>query len=491
MSWKSNDTLPLKKYMPNSQRWWLLILCIGFLGVGCGSSKKTIITGPTTSRSLPPLPVSSINIPIRIYMKPLLAMMDSANAKEFTSVNWPDYFQSACDFRYKYRFIRSPFSFSCVNNKVTIGFRGYYQIGGSKTVCAFNRQVSPWASGSCGFGDESLRRVDLRIGSQISILSNHQLLTSTKLESIKPIDKCQVTLMATDVTQQIMDSISSSVNAYSVVFDQFVQAMNNNVVLRQFRSGGSRVMPVSSYGFMNLNPVELRVGKLNYSRDTLTFSVGFSGRPELNSDSQRIATNKPLPPVMNTEAPAGISTSINAVYDYGFFNKLLTDSLQNKPLEIEGRTFVIKRIQVSGTDEGKLGVEIAFTGNRSGILRLSGTPVIDTVNQVISMPDINFAIDTKDIFVNMAKGLFRKKIIRQLKNQTVLDIAALVDRNKEVIAGRLNQQVTEWMSISGSLQKLELKGLLATRDQLQVQFFIQAKLVLTGHPPVSSFLSKK
>lgn len=467
-----------------------VLMLFSVLVVSCSSSKKTASTASAV-RSLPPLPVSTINIPIRIYMKPLLAAMDSANTKEFTSERWPDFYQSSCDFRYKYRFIRSPFTFSCVNNKVQIGFRGYYQIAGSKTVCAFNNQVSPWVSGTCGFGDESLRRVDLVIGSQISILPNHQVLTSTKVQSAKPIEKCQVTLLATDVTQQIMDSITSSVNAYGQAFDQFVQQMNNNEVLRQFRRGGSRVMPVASYGFMTLNPVQLRVGKLNYSRDTLFFSVGFQGRPEVSSDSSRIVTNKTLPPVTNTDAPGEIRTWMNAVYDYKFFNKLMNDSLRDKPFEVEGRTFVIRKVEVSGTAAGKLKVELAFSGNRSGVLRLSGTPVIDTVNQVLSMPDIDFSLETKDIFANMAKGLFRKRIIRELKNQTVLDLAALIDRNKELIAARLNQDVNEWMSISGKLNRLEVKALIATESQLQLQFFLDANLSLNGHPPVSSFLSKK
>src|SRR5215203_1919144 len=131
-----------------------IIGCLAIVFASCTSSKKASIITPSNTRTLSALPASSINIPVRIYMKPLFAALDSANSKEFTSEKWPDYFQSSCDFRYKYRFLRSPFTFSCVNNKVLIVFRGYYQIAGSKTVCAFNKQVSPWASGSCGFGQE-------------------------------------------------------------------------------------------------------------------------------------------------------------------------------------------------------------------------------------------------------------------------------------------------------------------------------------------------
>ena len=94
-----------------------------------------------------------------------------------------------------------------------IGFRGNYQIAGSKTVCAFDKQVSPWVSGSCGFGNEPLRRVDLNISSTLTLLGNHQVLTSTKLDKLNPLDKCEVTLMQTDLTGEIMDSIKSSIEA--------------------------------------------------------------------------------------------------------------------------------------------------------------------------------------------------------------------------------------------------------------------------------------
>ena len=106
-----------------------LLICIS----ACNSSKKVTIQPPaeTPARLLPAMPGSIINIPFKIYMKPLLAMMDSTSPKEFTNDKWPDYTQSGCDFRYKFRFVRSPFTFGCVNNKVTIGFRGNYQIAGS------------------------------------------------------------------------------------------------------------------------------------------------------------------------------------------------------------------------------------------------------------------------------------------------------------------------------------------------------------------------
>ncbi len=460
----------------------ILISSILFQLFACSGTKKVTIAPEPEGRSLPALPVSQINIPIKVYMRPLLAMMDSSTAKEFTSEKWPDYLQASCDFRYKYRFLRSPFTFTCVNNTVNISFRGNYQIAGSRCVCAFNKQVSPWVSGSCGFGSEPLRRVDINISSLVNLLPNHQVLTTTRLDKLNALDKCQVTLMQNDMTAEVLDSIKASVETYCATFDNFVQSLNNNPFLREWRSGGSRVMPISRYGFLNLNPTMLRVSKFNASKDTLYFSVGFSGSPQFSSDSQRLVTNAALPPINTADNNGNISTYLNAVYEYKFFNRLLNDSLRNKPFEADGRTFVIKDVHVSGTNEGKILVDMSFTGNRTGVLHISGTPQLDTARQVLSMPDISVSIDTKDILVNILKGMIRKKLVKQLQDQSVLDLAALIQKNKAAIEARLNQPVTPWMSSSGSVQEVRLLGLLPQKDHIQVQAYIKASLVLTGHP---------
>lgn len=464
---------------------FLLYLSATVFLFSCGGPKKVTSSPvqPTAARTLPDLPPSQINIPIKVYMKPLLSMMDSMTAKEFTNDKWPNYTPSSCDFRYKYRFIRSPFSFSCTNNRVTISFRGNYQIAGSRTICAFGKQVSPWVSGSCGFDNEALRRVDININSLLTLLPNHQLLTTTHLDKLNAIDKCQVTLMSNDMTPQVLDSIKASVESYCITFDNFVQALNNNELLKQWRSGGSRVMPISKYGFLNLNPTMLRIGHFNVNRDTLYFSVGFTGAPQFSSDSLRLVTRAALPPINNTDNNGEVTAYINAIYDYKFFNKILYDSLHDKPFDVEGRTFVIKDVTVGGTNEGKIQVDVSFTGNRKGLLHLSGTPMLDTAKQVLSMPDISFALDTKDMLVNIAKALFKKKIMKQLQNQSVLDLAALIQKNKASIESRINQQVTSWMRTTGSLQDIRLLGLLPQKDYIQVQACIKANISLIGMPP--------
>lgn len=413
--------------------------------------------------------------------------MDSLMAKEFTSEKWPDYLQTSCDFRYKYRFIRSPVTLTCLNNNVNISFQGSYQIAGSKAACAFGKQVSPWISGSCGFGSEPLRKVDVNISSLLQLLPKYQVITKTSLDKIIPRDKCTVSILQTDMTAEIMDSIRASVEAYCGNFDQFVQTLNNNEILRQWRQKGNRVVPVSKYGFLNLNPSMLRLGRFNYIRDTLVFSVGFNGTPEFSSDSLSVSNKPYLPSFSNTESPAGISTYLNTVYSYASLSQILNDSLKNKPFEVEGHTFVIRGVALGGTEDGKVSVDLRFDGFKKGMLHLTGTPVLDSARQVLSMPDISFSLDSKDMLVNMAKGLFRKRIIKQLKDQSVLDLAALIQKNKTEIEKRMNQPLNDWLSTAGKFRELRIVGLLTKKETIQIQLYVNGEITVVGRPPAGKF----
>jgi len=460
-----------------------LILALWTILSGCASSKKSQSLETKTERSLPVLPESRINIPVKVAMKQLLDRMDAGTAKEFTSEKWPDYFQSSCDFRYKYRFVRSPFTFNCLNNTVNISFQGNYQIAGSKTVCAFDKQLSPWISGSCGFGNEPMRKVDINIISLLKMLPQHELKTTTSLNNLIPRDKCEVSLLKTDVTQEVMDSIRVSVETYCTSFDQFVNNINNINALDKWRKNRSPVMPVMKYGFMNLYPTYFRLGRFNYQNDTLYFSVGFYGNPKFSSDSMQVINPKPLPPVVSADQPGGIATYLHASYDYTFLSKLLNDSLKNKPFQVEGRTFLIRNINLAGTEDNKIQLDISFDGYKKGTLRLSGTPLLDSAKQLLSMPDIAFALDSKDMLVNISKGLFRKKIMTKLKDQSVLDVGALIEKNKALIAARLNQPINAWLNTKGDLQVLKIVGLLPQKNAIQLQVYFQGNLIIVGKPP--------
>jgi hypothetical protein len=85
--------------------------------------------------------------------------------------------------------------------------------------------VSPWISGSCGFGKEPMRRVVIGISSGLNFLPSYRLHTSTGLDQLQALDKCQVSLFSSDVTQLILDSVRSSVAVFCSTLDETIAGL--------------------------------------------------------------------------------------------------------------------------------------------------------------------------------------------------------------------------------------------------------------------------
>ena len=166
------------------------VLLTVVLFAACGPSKKLTAPAETVlvGDSLPALPSSEIDLPIKIAGRPLLAAADSIFPREFVSPGWPNYLQTSCDFRYKYRFVRSGFILHCTNNKISVAMEGNYQIAGGKCLCALGKPVSPWVMGYCGFDKEPMRRVDIAFSSQLSFQPDYHLRTSSTVDQVKALD---------------------------------------------------------------------------------------------------------------------------------------------------------------------------------------------------------------------------------------------------------------------------------------------------------------
>jgi len=146
--------------------------------------------------------------------------------REVISDGWPEYLQTACDFHYKYRFVPGGLTFTCTNNQVLVKLSGTYQVAGEKCICAFGKQTSPWIGGSCGFGKEPMRKTDIFITSALQLRPNYTVHTITTTQRVTAQEKCIVSIFNLDITQQVMDSIKSSTNAFCFAMDSVVNGLD-------------------------------------------------------------------------------------------------------------------------------------------------------------------------------------------------------------------------------------------------------------------------
>lgn len=461
------------------------ILPLFALFISCGSSKKAAAPEvPPVVKTLPPLTESVIHIPVKIVVKPFLQQAEQLAPTTITSDGWPAYLQSGCDFRYKYRFLRSGFQFSCVNNRVTMTMNGRYQIAGSKTVCVLGQSVSPWINGSCGFGDEPMRRVNIQLISDLRFTPDYRLQTSTRVEKVQAIDKCVVTVFNNDVTQQVMDSIAASVNFYGATIDQNMRNLRFDEVLNPVAEKAGKKIPLSTYGFMKLNANSIKLGAINLTGDTLKFIAGLSCFPEISSDSINTAVTQHLPPLSGTVNGDGFNLTTNAIYDYRTIDTLLTRTLRGREFDVKGEKIRISGVEVSGLDNYKVRFKVDFTGTKRGTLFLTGTPELDILTQQLQVPDLEYDLNSSSLVLAVGKTFFNRQILESLRQQAKINVRELYQKNKMKIDTQLNRAIMDGIQMTGNTQELRLTGLVINKDNVQVQAQVkgQVNLVITKLP---------
>lgn len=461
----------------------LLLPLALLLFTACSSSKKIGSPASPTPRTLPELPASEIDIPVRIAAAPILDKAEKVVPAEFTSEGWPNFIQPSCDFRYKYRFVRSALQIACKNNILNIHFSGNYQVGGSKSLCTAGIPVTPWISGSCGFPPQPLRKVNMGLQTSLQFLPDYRIRSSTGITGIQAIDKCQVSVFSTDITQLVMDSIRSSLQTFTAGMDQTIAGLNFSKFIQQARDSSFRKVALGKYGYILLNPAAVRIGQLNYVNDSFAISFGLSCRPLLTSDRvNHDALPAAFPPLLQTESRSGIKLYLNMLYDYTFLTRLLRDSLHNRVFEVKGRTIVVKDAVISGTDNNQISIRIDFAGSNHGSIYLKGTPVLDTAKQTLGIPDLSYSLEGEDLALKIARSLFRNKIRKTIQGKSYLDIADLVNANRAVVEQQMNREIIKGVFSYGKLKEAKMIGLLATKENLEVQLFIAADLnIATGN----------
>jgi hypothetical protein len=456
---------------------FILLICCGSCSHKTSPAVQSTITR-NVSRSLPALPASILNVPVKIFIAPFIVQAEKLAPREITSTGWPAYLPSGCDFRYKYRFIRSGFQFSCVNNRINVAMNGNYQIAGSKTVCVMNQSVSPWINGSCGFGNEPMRKVNINLVSDLQFLPDYRLRTLTRVDKVLAVDKCLVTVFNNDVTQQVMDSIAASVNFYGQTIDAVMNNMRFDRYLTPIAEKAGKKIPLSTYGYMKLNANAVHMGPINFSADTLRFTAGISCFPEISSDSINYSSTNFLPPLTNADAGNDFNLTANAIYDYTTIDTLLTRTLRNREFDVKGERIKIVAVHVRGLDEYQVEFKISFTGTKKGTLFLRGTPELDPVAQVLSVPDLEYDLNSSSLVLQLGKTFFNRQILDNLRAQAKINVTDLYQKNKSRIDNQFNRTVSEGIFLKGNTSQLRLNGLVINKDNVLVQANVKGNLSL-------------
>jgi hypothetical protein len=244
-------------------------------------SRKTI--SPASPRvgdwvTLPQnVPVSEINIPIRINLQPLYQLAEKYVDREFASEGWPnDWVYDGCNTRFMYHFRRSPLQISFSGRHADLDFTCYYKVKGSQRACIGGVGVTPWSPPcACGMNGEPERRMQIGFGADFYVKNDYTAGAYIMVKEPKTPDPCEVCFFRSNITSVIVKNVKPQLDSARLYALRQMGAVSLKPQVQQLWNQLQQPIPLAGYGYLYLNPEQILLNKLSAGKDFLDVSVGF------------------------------------------------------------------------------------------------------------------------------------------------------------------------------------------------------------------------
>lgn len=450
-------------------------------------SRKIIPERPDLGKSyfrMDTLPLSEIDIPLRINLKPYYELVNKNVQTIYHSPGWPNEFEvENCDTRYMYRFKRGPFSISSHGRTVNMNFIGSYIIAGAQRICSgtgSNRvPLTPWTpTCTCGV-NEPEPRVYVGYKAEIDLLKDYRLAIQLDRQEPVPIDKCTVCFWKHDITPTVLDQLKVQLDEAGRDIRDSLSQLSLRPQFQQLWDKLNTGIPIEDLGYLQVHPEQLRLSTMFIQNDTLTLSFGISARPVISLTKPPYVRTV-VPDISNFDTRKGFSIFVDAVMNYDSLGSLLTRTLYHHRIDMDKikKHILIERCEVYGVNNERLIFKIDFSGSATGTLYLTGKPYFNRGKNQLQVRDIDYDVHTRAMLLKTAKWLFNRKIINTLNRYSVFDLSAYAD----TLINKLNEQMNrDWSSSitsTGEVSSMQVMGIYPFTENLIIRTNVNGELSL-------------
>ncbi len=431
----------------------------------CGTIQPEVPSSANQVVAVKPMPTvnSTINIPIRVELKPFIKLADQSFDKEFKGADNP-----CSGLRYQYKLKREPIQLTGKGKTVFLGLDVAYGFSGEYcAACVFDNCINPPIPFSCGWGDESLRRAKIKLKSDVELTSNYHIKSTTSFTEFTPIDPCRVTFAQININDVLMSQIRPELGNLAKMIDAEIGKQDLKPYILPVWKALQEDIKIPATGYLRFQPQSLSVSEINMNGSILNFNVGLTATPTIQSSPWNKPTTA-LPALTPYKKGSGFEVYTDLKMNYDSLSQQLFEIMKTEQFAMGKEKINITSLKLFPAGE-KLGVAVGFTGTKKGTFYLLGNPDFDNTKSSLALKNVEYDIATKNVLIKTAKWMMDETIRKKLEEQMVFDLSDLMNLTKKSIAESLNQTLDGGIKIKGQLKSLSISGWSLQQDALWVR----------------------
>jgi len=411
----------------------------------------------------PPAPeVSTIVIPIRTSLAPLLPQLESQVPKNLSKTD--DYeLDPRKQFGMKYRVARDPIVLNVIGSGIHAMTTVHYSLEGCRrTQKPFSSEIVMWPCISCGFG-EPMRDAWISFSSHLQWDANWRLRSVTKAS---PVDfssnRCQVTFANIDITDwKIGPIVNEQLRQTVKTIDANTPRLTNiRPSAAQVWSALQTPIAIAPRTWLVMDPLDVALGPISGSGLMLTSSLTLRARTRVVVGDPPQVVPKPLPALRVAQAANdGIRIPFDVELPYAEANRLMTANFGKQVYE----GVAVDSIRLGPAADGRVSVELSvnyrqsFIKRYNGLVFLEGTPLFDAATRTVSLQNLTYSLDPrrKNPFVRIADRIAHERLRASLANAAHWSVAPQIDSLRAEIARAVTRQLAPGVMMRGRVDAIE------------------------------------
>ncbi len=338
----------------------------------------------------------------------------------------------------------------------------------------FKPVIGPTISAGCGGGNERPRIV-VELATPITLTDDWHLASKAKLVRIEPAsteqrDHCDVSILHHDVTDRVIDAARAGITSHLSDIDRKIGEVNLHDRVLGWWGLLARPIHLTEGVWLMLGPERLQMGRVSGQGHVLTVPVTLDAHPRIvTSVEEPQVDTVPLPPLGRDTAANGFHVLVDGLVDYTTATLAVGLALTNRSITEGGKTLTMSAVRITPATNGRLALSVTFTGDAKGTLVLLGTPVFDSTKLEITVPDLDYDLDTDSQLINTYSWLRSDALRSTLREKAHVPVAPALDRGKALLLEGLNRKIGNVLTLSATVDTVSVRGVYVTRAGIVVR----------------------
>jgi hypothetical protein len=465
---------------------WVVGMLVGVSAAACGSDRVAPPVPRTTALwtdTLPPVPVSYLDVPVRYDLGPAMRWLESEVPVRFGDLEERRPIAGKKRLRYAYTAERSPFKLAVHGRTAVLQADVKYR---ARTW--YNPPVLPELGASCGEAGEE-PRARLTVETTVQLTRAWTLVPRTRAV-VSPLsdparDRCKITFLRLDVTDKVMEGARAALQQDLNQFDAKIAAFDLPYESQRLWNVIGSPLKLTDSLWLVINPASIRIGLLQMHGDTLVTTVGLSANPRVVGGERPATVPPPLPaPEDSASRPPVLHLLTEGRLPYDVGSSILTKELRGTVIKVAHQRLLLDSLHLAGVGDGRIAVGLAVHGSARGVLYAVGHPAYDTATAELYMPDLEYDVGTKDLLTGALAWLAGGQIEDFLRTRVRIRLGPVLADGQELLEKNLNRDLADGVHLSMDVKSGRVLSVRAAPAALLVRAIAsgQGELVLDLRP---------